>query len=138
MDARPACRGDRAGISLVEVLGAIAILSAFILPIILFLSVGTETVRGTRNTAGAVFAANRTFEELRNEPYDTAVGDRPRVMSLPDLAVGPVSYRRTLTVTPFFARTGLRAGLLWLKIEWARDRRRTLAYEVGTVVSDVR
>jgi hypothetical protein len=128
---------ERGGLSVVEALVAIAILSSSIIPIILFLSVGTETVRGTRDISGAAFVANRTFEELRARPFDDVLGS-PRSRSLPSIDLGAITYRRTLSVSPLAPESGLRAVLLWLKVEWARDRRKTLNYEVGTVLSEVR
>lgn len=128
--------GARRGLSVVEALIALAILSSSIIPVILFLSVGTETVRGTRDASGAAFVANRTFEELRAQAYDDLIGRKDA--ALPSVDLGTITYRRTLTVTPLAPDSGLRAALLWLKVEWARDRRKMLAYEVGTVLSEVR
>ena len=121
---------------MVEALIAIAILSSSIIPVILFLSVGTETVRGTRDASGAAFVANRTFEELRAGSFDDLLA-RPN-QTLASVDLGAITYRRTLIVAPLAPDSGLRAALLWLKIEWARDRRKMLAYEVGTVLSEVR
>jgi len=117
---------------------ALAILSSSIFPIVLFLSSGTETVRGTRDTAGAVFVANRTFEELRSVPFDRLVQTAARITASSEIAVGPIQYRRTLTLTPLGERSLLKGYLGWLKVEWSRDRKKVLAYEVGTVLSDVR
>jgi len=130
-------RAGRQGISIVEALVAIAILSSSIIPIILFLSAGTETVRGTRDASGAAFVANRTFEELRARPFDEVLA-LPKNQALASVDLGAITYRRTLQVAPMAPDSGLRAVLLWLKVEWARDRRKTLSYEVGTVLSDVR
>ena len=127
----------RRGLSVVEALVAIAILSSSIIPVILFLSVGTETVRGTRDASGAAFVANRTFEELRTRPFDELLNG-PKTQQLPPLDLGAITYKRTLQVAPLAPELGLRAALLWLKVEWARDRRKMLAYEVGTVLSEVR
>ena len=124
--------------SLVEALVAIAILSSSIIPIILFLSVGTETVRGTRDTAGAVFVANRTLEELRALPQDGLPEAARRIQASPNIDLGPITYRRTLTLTPTTEKSGIAGALAWLRVEWARDRRKTMAYEVGTFLSDVR
>lgn len=126
----------RRGLSVVEALVAVAILSSSIIPVILFLSVGTETVRGTRDASGAAFVANRTFEELRAGSFDELLSGKLAALGSVDL--GAITYKRTLTVTPLAPETGLRAVLLWLKVEWARDKRKMLAYEVGTVLSEVR
>jgi hypothetical protein len=117
---------------------AFAILSSSIIPIILFLSLGTETVRGTRDASGAAFVANRTFEELRAQPFDAVLALAKAAGPMPNLDLGAITYRRTLTVSPLAPEAGLRACLLWLKVEWARDQRKVLAYEVGTVLSEVR
>lgn len=117
---------------------AIAILSSSIIPIILFLSLGTETARGTRDASGAAFVANRTFEELRAQPFDAVLALAKSPAPLAGMDLGAITYRRTLTVSPLAPDSGLRACLLWLKVEWARDRRKVLAYEVGTVLSEVR
>lgn len=127
---------ERRGLSVVEALVAIAILSSSIIPIILFLSVGTESVRGTRDASGAAFVANRTFEELRARPFDEVFA--AKALPLASVDLGAITYRRTLSVAPLAPDSGLRAALVWLKVEWARDRRKVLAYEVGTVLSEVR
>jgi hypothetical protein len=132
------CLRHRLAITVVEALVALAILSSAIIPIVLFLSTGTETVRGTRDTAGAVFVANRTFEELRALPFDQLSLAASRVATASDIALGPIHYRRTLTMTPLGERSLMKAYLAWLKIEWFRDRKKVLAYEVGTVLSDVK
>src|SRR5213078_1907781 len=99
------------------------------------LSAGSETVRGTRDASGAAFVANRTFEELRAKPFDEVVA-ASKAGPLASVDLGAITYRRTLTVSPLAPDSGLRAALLWLKVEWARDKRKTLAYEVGTVLSE--
>lgn len=127
----------RRALSVVEALVAFAILSSSIIPIILFLSLGTESVKGTRDASGAAFVANRTFEELRSQPFDALVAGA-KTQTLSNLELAGTSYRRTLAINPLAPDAGLRAALLWLKVEWTRDKGKTLSYEVGTVLSEVR
>lgn len=129
---------SRSGLGLMDLLVAMAILSSAIIPVSLVLTSGPQTVRGAREASGAELVARRTLEELRAYPLDR-LGDYARqVKASPDLAVGPVSYRRFVTLRDLGPRSGLRATLAWVRVDWTRDSTRTLSFEVGTVLSDVR
>lgn len=139
---------DRRGLTLLEVLIAAAILSCAVIPLVLVVNTGGETVRGTRDVSGAVFVAQQTLERMRTYDFDDLDESDPRCEDPSKSAerqlneegvveVGAVVFYRKVDVRPVSADRSLQARLATVKVHWEREGK-TLAYEVSTVLSSVK
>lgn len=134
--------------TLLEVLIAAAILSCAVIPLVLVVNTGSETVRGTRDVSGAIFVAQQTLEACRKYDFHDLDAADPKCEDPSRSAetelngqgvveMGPLVFYRKVDIRPVSADASLQARLATVRIDWKRDDKH-LNYEVSTVLSSVK
>ncbi|MBI4866271.1 MAG: type II secretion system protein [Candidatus Wallbacteria bacterium] len=142
-------RRDLRGITLLELMMAIAILSFALLPLSMVMRSGSKTVEGTRDIAGAVCFAQATLEQCRSYPYEllrrepgTPAGEETAEEAMKRAAtftMGRITYTRQVTIRPVSAGSGFDGRLMHLRITWQpKDGEKPFEYETWSVFSDVK
>jgi Tfp pilus assembly protein PilV len=119
MQARPDGGGRRRGISLVETLFALTLLSVMLIPMILLLQVGTRSaVSGERRARAALFA-HEVLEVVRAE-MDGWAADSDLPVSWPRIELKPPQgFRYRYQVEPAEAQL----DVLTVEVSWEEKRK---------------
>lgn len=136
----------RRGVTLTEILVAVAVLSFALLPLMGFLRTGGRGVTGTRDIAAAAYLASQALEELRAWTFEElAEEDPPNPEGRPSaearmnaeerarVEISGIRFEREVEVVPLADAAGPPAKLATVTVRWTRGET-PLHYQVTTVI----
>ncbi len=141
---------QRQGVTLSEILVAVAILAFALVPIFSFMRTGSRGVQGTRDVAAAAYLAAQALESLRAWPFARLAEEDPpdptgtltgpsgeetfRDPARREVTMSGVRFLREVDVKPLYPAGGPELKLVKVRVTWKRGEA-DLHYEATTAVS---